>query len=85
MKKILFGMVVALPVVLSAELTNIQKGDASIKAFEYSQELRSVGYDKSKIQDLCLDRIKQDRDLFQNKTNEYTQLFFDKCMENLEK
>lgn len=85
MKKMLFGIVVALPIVLSAELTNIQKGDASVKAFGYADELRKVGFDKTKIQDLCLDRIKQEKEFFQNKTDEYTQLFFDKCIENLKK
>lgn len=85
MKKMIFSMMVVLPMILSAELTNIQKGDASIKAFGYADELRKVGFDKTKIQDICLDKIKEEKEFFQNKTDEYTQLFFDKCIENLMK
>lgn len=88
MKKMMIGFVLVAPLFLNAELNNIQKGDAFVQAFKYSQELRAEGMNNLELEDsnvLCINKIKNDKELFKNKSREYTQLFFDNCVENLTK
>lgn len=83
MKKILLATCISIPMILCAELTNIQYGDAVVKATQYQQEFLKTDFDKSKIDSLCYKRMENDNGYFKDKTQEYTQLVYNKCVENL--
>jgi CHASE1-domain containing sensor protein len=87
MKKLMIGFVLVAPLFLNAELNNIQKGDAITKGFVLSQIVRSEGvkFDSTNINELCLNNMKKNPQITQDKSEEYVQMVFDKCVESLNK